>query len=194
TGFTGETNNLDFGPTAPTASQPGPAVIFRQSTAGGLAGCAAAVTVGDTHLQTFNGLFYDFQAQGDFLLAQRGDEFMVQTRQVSGAPTWPDASVNSVVATQMGKSKVAVCLGAPINVDGVNQNIADGSVFSTPEGVDIWHVGNVYTIFSPYGDSVRATVFNNHIDVSVGLGRWPAKVAGLLANANDNVNALAARD
>jgi len=76
----------------------------------------------------------------------------------------------------------------------VNQNIADGSVFSTPEGVDIWHVGNVYTIFSPYGDSVRATVFNNHIDVSVGLGRWPAKVAGLLANANDNVNALAARD
>src|SRR6185295_2324073 len=92
TGTTGETNNLSFGPTAPAATAPGPAVIFRQSTAGGAAtNCAAASTIGDTHLRTFNNLFYDFQAAGDFTLAEVAPGFDVQTRQVSGAPTWPDA-------------------------------------------------------------------------------------------------------
>jgi hypothetical protein len=195
TGFTGETNNLSFGPAAPVASQPGPAVIFRQSTAGGaMSNCAAAVTVGDTHLQTFGGLFYDFQAQGDFLLAQVDKDLVVQTRQVDGAPTWPNTSVNSAVATQMGASKVAVCLGSRINVNGENREIADGTSFSTPDGVDIWHVGNVYTIRGPNGDSVRATVYPKWIDVNVGLGRWPANVTGLLANVNGDVNKLAARD
>jgi uncharacterized repeat protein (TIGR01451 family) len=46
TGFTGETNNLSFGPTAPTASLPGPAIIFEESSAGGSAACAATTPVG----------------------------------------------------------------------------------------------------------------------------------------------------
>ena len=67
-GFTGETNNLSFGPTAPGASAPGPAVIATESSAGGsMSNCAAATTVGDTHLTTFKGLLYDFQASGDFV-------------------------------------------------------------------------------------------------------------------------------
>lgn len=193
-GTTGETNNLDFGPAAPGQTQPGPAVIFQQSTAGGLSGCMAATTVGDTHLKTFGGLFYDFQASGDFLLAQSDPEFVVQTRQVSGAPTWPNASVNSAVATQMGKNKVAVCLESGLNVDGANQEIANGANLLTADGVTIWHVGNVYTIIGPDGDSVRATVNASYIDVNVGLGHWPANVTGLLANVKDNVNVIASRD
>jgi hypothetical protein len=71
TGFTGETNNLTFGPGAPPASQPGPAVLFEESSAGGApSACAAATTVGDTHLGTYNGLAYDFQAAGDFVLSE----------------------------------------------------------------------------------------------------------------------------
>ena len=192
-GTTGETNNLDFGPTAPGQSQPGPAVIFRQSTAGGLMGCAAAVTVGDTHLRTFGGLFYDFQASGDFLLAQSDPDFVVQARQISGAPTWPNASVNSAVATQMGKDKVAVCLESGLNVNGTNQEIADGANLFTPDGTTIWHRGNVYTVIGPNGDSIRATVNATWIDVNVGLGHWPAKVSGLLANYQDDVNQIASR-
>jgi hypothetical protein len=194
-GFTAETNNLSFGLTAPAASQPGPAVIFRESTAGGAASnCAAAVTVGDTHLQTFGGLFYDFQAQGDFLLAQVDDEFVVQARQKDGAPTWPNTSVNQAVAAQLGKTKVAVCLGAPINVDGENKDIADGASLLTTDGTTIWHTGNAYTIIGPTGHSVRATVHSDWIDVSVGLGQWPVNVTGLLANVNGDVNKLAGRD
>jgi len=194
-GFTGETNNLSFGPTAPSASAPGPAVIFGESTAGGApSNCAAATTVGDTHLATFNGLFYDFQASGDFVLAQVDPDFEVQTRQVSGAPTWPDASVNSAVATRMGKTKVAICLPGRLNVDGENTELGDGNSLSTPDGVDIWRRGNVYIITDQSGDSVRAVINPTWINVSVGLGHWPAKVSGLLANAEGNVNKIAARD
>lgn len=57
-GFTAETNNLSFGSSAPTASSPGPAVEFTESSAGGLpSNCAAATTVDDTQLTFFNGLF-----------------------------------------------------------------------------------------------------------------------------------------
>jgi len=194
-GFTAEKNNLSFGPTAPAASQPGPAISFTESSAGGAtSNCAGATAVGDPHLATFNGLFYDFQAQGEFILAQ-APNFVVQTRQVSGAPTWPNAAVNHAVATQMGKDRIAVCLArVPLDVNGANTDIADGTSFSTPDGVDIWRTGNVYLITDQTGNSVRAEVNPTWINVSVGLGRWPEKVTGLLANVNGDVNTLAARD
>jgi von Willebrand factor type D domain len=191
-GFTAETNNLSFGPTGPAASQPGPAVEFGESSAGGApSNCAAATTVGDTHLGTFSGLLYDFQASGDFLLAQTKD-FTVQTRQVSGAPTWPDASINDAVATQIGSTRVALC-AAPsrLMINGNSAVLADGQRLSLPSGVEIVRRGNVYLVIGQSGDSVRAVVNNNTwIDVSVGLGRWPTKVRGLLANANGNVSEL----
>jgi hypothetical protein len=194
-GFTGETNNLSFGPNAPAASQPGPALIFTESSAGGAQSfCAAATSVGDTHLATLNGLFYDFQASGDFVLAQADPDFVVQARQVSGAPTWPDASVNSAVATRMGKTKVAVCLPGRLNVNGENTELGDGKSLSTPDGVDVWRRGNVYTITSQSGDSVRAEVNANWINVSVGFGHSPTNVHGLLANADGDVNKIATRD
>ena len=195
-GFTAELNNLNFGPTAPAASQPGPAIIFRESTAGGaVSNCAAAVAVGDTHLQTFGGLFYDFQATGDFVLAQVDSDFEVQTRQVSGAPTWPDASVNSAVATRMGKTQVALCLAPErLTIDGKTVDLGERNSLSTADGVDVTRRGNVYYITSQNGDSVRAQVNANYIDVSVGLGHWPANVTGLLANVNGAVNTIATRD
>jgi len=195
-GFTAETNNLSFAPTAPGASAPAPAITFRESTAGGAtSNCAAATSVGDTHLATLDGLFYDFQASGDFVLAEVDPDFVVQARQVSGAPTWPDASVNSAVATRMGKTKVAVCLSpARLNVNGENTELGDGKSLSTPDGVDVWRRGNVYIITSQSGDSVRAEVNATWINVSVGLGHSSAKVRGLLANADGDVNKIATRD
>ncbi|CAG0963202.1 hypothetical protein ANAEL_00753 [Anaerolineales bacterium] len=195
-GFTGETNNLSFGPNAPAVSQPGPALMSTQSSAGGATStCAAAVTVGDTHLQTFLGLFYDFQASGDFVLAQVDPDFVVQARQVSGAPTWPDASVNNAVATQMGKTQVAICLAqTPLNINGKPAELDDGKSLPLGDGVDVWRIGNAYLITDQNGNSIRAEVNPTWINVSVGLGRWPTEVHGLLANANGNVNQIAARD
>ena len=197
TGFTGETNNLSFAPSAPGASAPGPAVIASESNAGTpvTANCNAATTVGDTHLSTFAGLLYDFQASGDFVLAEVDSDFVVQTRQVSGAPTWPDASVNSAVATRMGKTKVAVCLESGLFIDDVPTALADGNALSTPNGVDVSRSGNIYFITDPSGNSVRATVNSSYIDVLVGIGSCCGhQVKGLLANHNGNVNQIEARD
>jgi hypothetical protein len=195
-GFTGETNNLSFGPTAPSASAPGPAVIATESSGGGaMSNCAAATTVGDTHLTTFNGLMYDFQASGDFVLAQVDPDFVVQTRQVSGAPTWPNASVNSAVATRMGKTRVALCVKSDrLFIDDKPVQLGDGKAVSAPDGVDVSRRGNVYYISDPSGNSVRATVNATWIDVQVGLGACCPKVKGLLGNTTENVNQIAARD
>jgi hypothetical protein len=195
-GFTAETNNLSFGPSAPAASALGPALAFTESSGGGSPmNCAAATGIGDTHLRTFSNLFYDFQATGDFLLAQAKD-FVVQTRQVSGAPTWPNASINQAVATQMGKTRVALCTAAktPLVVDGNSIVLADGQTLSLPSGVDVFRTGNVYLVIDQSGNSVRAVVNATWIDVSVGLGTWPTEVRGLLANANGNVNELQTSD
>src|SRR5271169_3257470 len=147
--YTGETNNLNFGPTAPAVT-PGavPAVLFEESSAGGASSaCAAAVRVGDTHLATIAGTHYDFQASGNFLLAEVGPDFIVHTRQQSGAPTWPNATVNKAVSTRLGKTSVAVC-AAPTRliVDGRARNLVDGKSLSLPDGVRVLRNGAVYLI------------------------------------------------
>jgi hypothetical protein len=196
--FTGESNNLTLNNTLPSAS-PGtmPALVFSQinpSPSGPLATCVDALSLGDTHLTTFGGLLYDFQATGDFLLAETGPDFRVQTRQVSGAPTWPDAAVNKAVAVQAGKNRVAICLPGRVVVDGKTATIRDGGRLGLTSGGNVLRKGNDYYVLAPSGDSVRATLNSTHIDVSVGLGRWPGNVRGLLANANGQVNEIAARD
>ncbi len=195
-GFTAEMNNLTPGPTAPAATAPGPAVIFTESIAGGATSfCAAAATIGDTHLSTFNGLFYDFQASGDFVLAQVDQGFTVQTRQASGAPMWPNAAVNKAVAVRLGTTQIAVCLAPPrLFVDGKVAPLADGKSLSLADGVQVLRQGNVYFISSDAGDSVRAEVNPTWINANVGLGHWPATVHGLIANANNNVNQIETRD
>jgi len=194
-GFTGETNNLTLVGTPAVAMGPSPAIVSTQSNVAGTPGsCAGAAGIGDTHLRTFGGLFYDFQATGDFVLAQASPDFVVQARQISGAPTWPDASVNKAVATQMGKTRVAICLPARLSINGKNARVNDGATLSLPDGVDVSRRGNTYLIADQSGDSVSAEVNATWINVSVGLGHWPAKVRGLLANANGNVNEIEARD
>jgi hypothetical protein len=205
TGFTGETNNLNFGPSAPVvAPHSGPAVVATETSGGGASSnCAAATSVGDTHLTTFHGLLYDFQASGDFVLAQADPDFVVHTRQKSGAPNWPNASVNSAVATRMGKTTVAISVGKQrLVINGRTTNLNDGKAISvsTADGVDVTRRGNVYYITDKHGNSVRATINDSPkmswIDVLVGLGHCcsKAQAKGLLANANDNVNHLAMRN
>jgi len=193
---TGETNNLSFGPTAPVASGAGPALLYNESSAGGLANCAAATSIGDTHLTTFGRTLYDFQAPGDFVLVETPESgFLVQARQQSGAPTWPNATVNKAVAAQMGKTSVALCLNqTPLVVDGNPQALDDGKSLVLPSGVHLSRLGNVYSIWDRNGDSLQAELNGTYINVTVGMGRWPEVAHGILLNANSNLNEIAARD
>lgn len=193
--FTQESNNLNLVGAPVLGTQPSPAIEFIESNKpGGAAACAAAAGIGDVHMQTFNGLFYDFQAAGDFTLAEAGQDFSVQTRQVSGAPTWPNATVNKAVAARFGSTKVAVCLPSEIHVDGKLTTVEDGKTLDLPGGVRITRQGNLYQITSKSGDSLTATVNPTWINVAVGLGAWPAEVHGVLANPNGNVNQIETRE
>ena len=205
--FTAESTNMTLRNTAPTASSGSlPALVFGQdnpASAGGAANCTDAVSLGDTHLTTFSGLHYDFQASGDFLLAQTGPDFVVQTRQASGAPTWPDAAVNKAVATRMGSTTVAVCLAPTrVLVDGRPRALADHSWIGLPDGVIVSRIGDIYIVHHENGNSVRAQLNRGSqprydwIDVSVNLAdrSQTPNVRGLLGNPDGDVNLLRVSD
>ena len=196
--FTAESNNMTLSNTAPAAVKgSAPALLFSENNpaAGGVATCAAATSVGDTHLTTVGGLYYDFQASGDFVLAQTEKGFLVQARQVSGAPTWPDATVNKEVATEMGKTRVAVCTApSRLHVDGSFVEIADGKTLLLPSGVSIFHTGNIYSIVDPSGNLVRAEDNGTYTNVTIGLGHWPQTVHGILTNVQGHANQITARN
>ncbi|MDR3526419.1 MAG: hypothetical protein P4L57_04000 [Rhizomicrobium sp.] len=197
-GFTGETNNLTLsgGPAViPVLHEP--RIEFTQSNpAGTPQNCAASI--GDTHLATFDGLFYDFQASGDFILAQNNSGFTVQTRQASGAPTWPNAAVNKAVGTQIGSTRVAIC-AAPnrVFVNGVAKDVGDGQALALGGGVSLYRGGDSYVVWRNTGESMRALIHtipgNSWIDVAVGMPKNAVR-HGLIANPGGNIAALAMRN
>lgn len=196
--FTGETNSLTLVPPCCPYGGASPAVVFWQSSnPGATSMCSGGTSIGDTHLTNFNGLLFDFQASGDFLLAETDAEFVVQTRQKSGAPTWPNASVNKAVAMQIGKTQLGLCLEPTrFIVDGKPTDLGNRQSLSLPD-VDVVRNGNTYVFTRIDGANVRAELNNGWINVSVGLGRRTpvARVRGLLGNVNGNTGAddLAAR-
>lgn len=148
---------------------------------------------GDPHLTTIKGLLYDFQAKGDFVLAQRLDpDFIVQARQVSWGPNSTDVSVNSAVATRLSNIAVATCLGeTPLNIEGRSVDLADGQTLNLPDGVTVSRRGNRYTVAGESGDSVSATLYGTNIDVNVGIGTGSARVGGLLGGTDNPIEVKA---
>jgi hypothetical protein len=210
---TAETNSLYLASAPTLTTQAAPTMSFTETAAnpGTTPSCADATGEGDTHLATFNNLFYEFQAQGDFELAGLGKPapslaataqlapsgFTVQERQISGAPSWPDAAVNKAVAARVGTADVAVCVAPTrLEVNGSPVNLANGARRALPGGALVSRSGSVYVMTDKNGNSVQATVQGGatpHVDLSVGLGRWPEPVYGLLANAGNRVNAVESR-
>lgn len=195
-GFSSERNNLNFGPPGPVPSSPAPAVVINESVQGPAAAsaCRIAAVVGDTHQYTFGGLFYDFQATGDFVEAQAGSTFEVQTRKASGGATWPNTSVNRSVALRMGNARLALCDGTRLVVNGTTTSLPTGGSLLLPNGVAIDRVNNVYTFKDPSGNSVRATANTGYLDLGVGVGPGAPTVRGLLGNPNDDPHYLQIRD
>jgi hypothetical protein len=198
-GFTGETNNLSFGPTAPATTPPGPAVSFTESSAGGApSDCAAASTIGDTHIHPFNqATEYDFQAFGDFILAKAGPDFLVHTRQTPGPPGYPGTATNTAVAVLMGKTRIAIYLHPQrLVINGDTNNLADGKSILLSSGVLVSRHGIEYRISDGKGNRVIADLVKSGaepfwMNVTVGLGHTPDKtVRGLLGNPTDKADEI----
>ncbi|TCO60664.1 hypothetical protein [Actinocrispum wychmicini] len=195
-GFAGETNNLNFPNSAPPMTGPAPSLVFNEDhvSVPTLFPCNAATAVGDVHVGTVAGTTYDFQATGDFQLAESGPDFEVQERQVSGAPSWPNTSVNQAVGTRMRDTRVVVCAGSVLVVDGKPFQLPDGRSVTLPSGVGISLVGGDYYVTDSSYHTVRITPHSGYMDVLVGIDDWPEDVRGLIGSHNDDPALIEARD
>jgi hypothetical protein len=192
--YTAETNNLSIIATTVTPLHNGhPSLIFTESYNGTPdPSCSSGVSIGDTHLTTFDGVHYDFQASGEFLLAAVANQFTVQVRQASGAPQWPNAAVNKAVLVRMGKTRVAFYVEpARVELDGVERSVETGQALTLPDAVQVRRQGNAYTVSDKYGNRVRATLNANWIDTAVLVGHTPSRVRGLLGNPAGDGHSLA---
>jgi hypothetical protein len=194
-GYTGETNSLTLVAAPVLLPAPEPAISFTETNVPPLMPATCATSIGDTHLTTFNGLFYDFQATGDFVLAQNAD-FAVQARQ-QGDARWPNMSVNKAVATEIGGNRVVVYLEpAQLVVNGASTVLGNGASLALSGGVNVLHAGNVYAVTDRKGDLVRAELNNGYMNVAVGVSARAnqAQVNGLLGRIGGNVNQIEMRN
>ncbi|MGS2744189.1 nidogen-like domain-containing protein [Halomonas sp. LS-001] len=165
---------------------------------------AAGAVSGDPHLVTLDGLGYDFQAVGEYVLSRgaQNSDFEIQARFV---PIGDNASATSAVATSMGNVDVMIDATSqtPILVDGVETTVDDFS--SIAVGDDrIYREDNRYTFVYAGEDGVVnegdsrliVDLVNDRVDFQVRLNEELAgSVEGLLGDGDgDTSNDVALED
>ncbi|KAI9134875.1 VWD domain-containing protein [Acaryochloris sp. CCMEE 5410] len=89
-----------------------------------------AHSIGDPHITTFDGLYYDFQAVGEFKLVESLDTGLeIQVRQ-DNPEGYDHVTVNTALATQLGDHRIELYAGETpqLEVDDVLVNLAPGEV------------------------------------------------------------------
>jgi hypothetical protein len=183
-----------------------PALTDASNPVGPCVACTAGgSTTGEPHIKTLDGLYYDFQAAGDFLLTTSGPSFIVQVRQ-QWTPNRPNVAFNKAVAMRMGQTRIAVFVDpARLVVDGKPVALADGHALSLPDKVAVARNANVYLIRHGSEETVRVLVVDNawvrilgghFLDVSVSLNYASSRtMRGLLGNGNGDLqDDIATRD
>lgn len=152
------------------------------SGAGGGAGePPGGSTTGDPHVTTFDGLLYDQQGAGEFVLT-RGTDLEVQVRQQPLSVT-AAVSFNTAVATRVGLHRVGIYAQRPqpLWIDG--QPVASTTFSATwPEGT-VTRQASVYEISWSDGTRLKAFAGQSHLDLKL----WAAPsragtLRGLMGN------------
>jgi hypothetical protein len=158
----------------------------------GCGGCEGGSSTGDPHLVTLDGLAYDFQAAGEFVLAEAsaGLPLTVQIRQ-QPLGTSRTIAINTAVAAALGPDRVALYAGraTPLLVNGAPTTLADDSTLTLAGGGKVHLDNGAYTFLWPVsaGERVQVAVAADHLDVRLLLP--PARqgqVRGLLGNFDDD--------
>ncbi|HNC52334.1 MAG TPA: Calx-beta domain-containing protein [Accumulibacter sp.] len=146
---------------------------------------------GDPHMITLDGLAYDFQAAGEFVLVESiaGEPLSVQMRT---KPVGNLASSISAIAVEVAAGhRVTVDTDRPdiLRIDGAVISLADGTSTSVGGG-SVERSGTVFTITTAAGDVVSVEDFGSHLDLGLMLanGRQPGSVRGLLGNFNQDTH------
>ncbi|MGK7941060.1 MAG: S8 family serine peptidase [Crocosphaera sp.] len=156
--------------------------------------------IGDVHLATFDGKYYDLQSVGEFILVESLiDDFQVQVRQeITPNPNLPNTSANAAFATTMDGFNVVfdrnATVGQEITINGTPITVADGQTFTIIFST-ISRDGNKYTFTHAGPDAIIGTPDDDVITATDGY--WlnidvdPADyrgtlLQGLLGNADGN--------
>jgi hypothetical protein len=159
------------------------------------AGRRAGLSTGDPHLITVDGLHFDFQASGDFVLARSNDgAFEIQVRQRRPVPGTPVA-VNGAVAARMGDHRLgiyATASGTIVRVDGSN---VSENVVRLDGGGRLEATASGWRLIWPDGTELEARL-TTWLDVALTPGAaLRGKIGGLLGDADGNPSDdLTARD
>jgi hypothetical protein len=119
-------------------------------------GARPGSSVGDPHVMTLDGLKYDFQAVGEFILLEDIDDprFVIQIRQ---APFlgFATVSVNTAVAASVAGDRVAFYAGSDPRIDGIPRGIVGST--RLPHGGGISNDDGTYTLTWPTGEELVVT-------------------------------------
>ncbi|MBK8431187.1 MAG: hypothetical protein IPL28_07790 [Chloroflexi bacterium] len=157
---------------------------------------------GDVHISTPDGLVYDFQEFGDFLLSQSTDGSVVLQARQERWETYPErpVSVNTAVAIYVGGDKLELYLKpeTSFSVNDVLTDLPTGYV-SLPAGgsIDLSGTGSPtdFTILWPDGNTgVRVILRNDHIDIGIARLGGSLTYEGVLGNLDgDRMNDIQVR-
>jgi Ca2+-binding RTX toxin-like protein len=167
-----------------------------------------AGVLGDPHVVTFDGLFYDFQDAGEFTLIQSTNEnpFTVQARMREwdlGDAVGDKFSVNTAIATELNGVKIGFYIkgslpydltAAAADSDPYNDEepvlyigdygyfIPDNGIMMVEDGY-IYRNGDNYTVINATGDTITVTVHDQYIDFRASSpAARQGNVEGMLGN------------
>jgi von Willebrand factor type D domain len=140
---------------------------------------------GDPHLTSLDGLHFDFQAAGEFVLVRaRSGDLEIQARQEQYEDR-PSVSVNTQMAMRVSGRRVTVSPGPTkdsqpaVRIDGVPNPVAAGAPVALGGGASIARDA------TPEGDVDVAWPDGSHVDVRP-VGKWG--VAGRVELASERAN------
>ncbi len=205
------TGIVGYGADAASSSQDPRTIVAYRETAEGDgfpdADIGAGV-IGDPHVVSFDGLFFDFQDTGEFTLARNtdGNSFNVQARMREwdlGDAVGDKFSVNTAIATELNGVKVGFYIkgslpydlvAAAADSDTLNDEapvlyIGDKGYFIPDQGIIlvedgfVYRNGDTYTVINATGDMIQVTVHEDYIDLKTSApASRQGNVEGLLGN------------
>lgn len=157
----------------------------------------ACRSCGDPHLYSFDGLAYDFQAAGEFVLAESmSGDLVVQARQEPWGSS-ETVAINTAVAMNVAGDRVGVYAerSSALYVNSEATELS-GSSLSLPNGGTVTNEGDLYLVTWPDGSVFSATLRGSILNIGGELAEARrGQMTGLLGDYDgDRADDIRTRD